>query len=283
MAVRMKRIESKRMPVTLLLVLIRERDNFIDYTIPITGDLKNPKFNLWNVLTELLGNVLIKPPSIPFMSHAKHIANEIEKFLTVKWMTRQATINKDQKEFLEKMRDFLKENPDAAISVTPIEFESKETEYILFYEAKKKYYLASHKMDADSFIKKDSVIVDEISAKDSLFVHYLNKQVADTMLFTIQEKCKAYIGKTSNTDTGNYLVEGMKKVDAQFNILVKRRENMFSSFFKENGIEKRVSFQKAENIVPFNGFSYYKIDYKGDIPKNLKKAYSQMNDLEENR
>ena len=279
LAIRLKRKDAKRLPVPLILAFIRERDNLIDYEIPITGDLKNPKFNLWNVVFEVLGNVFIKPPSIPYISHVKHVESELEKYLTVVWMTRQTSINPVQKEFLEKMKDFLIEKPDASISVTPVEFEEKEKEYILFYEAKKKYYLILHKMDGHSFIKKDSVIVDKMSSKDSLFVNYINKQVEDTMIFTIQEKCMAFLGKPAIRDSNNYLMEGRKKVDAQFYRLIKEREIMFRSFFKENGIGNRVKFQKEEYGVPFNGFSYYKIDYEGDIPKNLKKAYRQMYDL----
>ena len=35
----------------------------------------------------------------------------------------------------------------------------------------------------------------------------------------------------------------------------------------------------AKDNLPFNGFSYYKIDYKGDIPKSLEKAYERINEL----
>lgn len=282
LATRLKRKESKRLPVPILLAFIRERDNLIDYDIPITGDLKNPKFNLWNVVTELLGNILIKPPSIPYMSHVKHIDNEIEKFLTVRWMTRQVSVNQEQKEFLEKMNDFLKENPGASISVTPEEFEEKEKEYILFYEAKKKFWLASHESERTSFTKKDSAIIDKISSKDSLFMRYIHKQIPDSMLFTIQEKCLAYIGKAGIRDTGNYLTEGRKKVDFQFSRLVKEREKVVRSFFNEASVANRIKFLKEENGVPFNGFSFYKVEYNGDLPKNLKKAYMQMNDFNRN-
>lgn len=283
LAARLKRKESKRLPVPLLLAFIRERDNFIDYEIPITGDLKNPKFNLWNVVTETLGNILIKPPSIPYMSYVKHIDNEIEKFLTVRWMTRQASVNPGQKEFLEKMNVFLKENPDAVISVTPVEFEEKEKEYILFYEAKKKFWLVSHESDKAAFSKKDSAVVDKMSIKDSLFVRFIDRQIKDTLLFTIQEKCIAYIGKTGIRDTGNYLTEGRKKVDFQFSRLVKEREKVVRSFFDEVSVANRIKFLKEENGVPYNGFSFYKVDYKGDLPKNLKKAYRQMNELKGNQ
>jgi hypothetical protein len=282
LAIRLKRKESKRLPVPLLLAFIRERDNFIDYSIPISGDLKNPRFNLWNVVTDLLGNILIKPPSIPYMSHVKHVNNELEKFLTVKWMTRQVSVNPEQKKFLEEMNDFLRENPEASITVTPVEFEEKEKEYILFYEAKKKFWLTSHESERASFSKKDSAVIDKISSKDSLFVRFINRHVTDTMIFTMQEKCMAYLGKSAINDTGNYLAEGRKKIDFQFSRMVKERERVFRSFFKEISSGNRIRFNKDDNRVPFNGFSFYKIDYKGDMPKKLKKAYMQMNDLNSN-
>ncbi len=278
LAIRLKRKESKRLPLPLILAFIRERDNLIDYEIPITGDLKKPNFHMSDVVFDLLANIFIKPPSIPYMSHVAHIQNEEEKYLTVKWMTRQMTISKEQIEFLKKMRDFLEEYPDASITVTPVEFEEKEKEYILFYEAKKKYYLESHKLNGSSFNKEDSIILDKMSVKDSPFVHHINKQVKDTMMFTFQEKCLAYLGKAEGKNKGNYSQAGKKIVDEQFLRLTKGRESLFRSFFTGTGIENRIKFQKQENTVPFNGFSFYRIDYKGDIPKGLKKAYSQANE-----
>jgi Domain of Unknown Function (DUF748) len=283
LAVRLKRKEAKRLPVPLLLAFIRERDNLIEYEIPVKGDLKDPKFNLWNVVFKLLGNILIKPPSIPFISHVKHVESEVDKFMAVVWMTRQTSISPAQKEFLTEMHDFLKKNPEASITVTPEEYDAKEKEYILFFEAKKKYWLVSHKTDGSSLSIKDSSIVDKMNVKDSLFVHYLNKHTGDSMMFTLQERCNAYIGKTGIQDSGKNKTAGSRLVEARYSQLVKTRENSFLAFFKEPEIAKRIHFQKAVYSVPYNGFSFYKIDYKGDIPKNLKKAYSQMNELNGNR
>jgi hypothetical protein len=283
LAVRLKRKEAKRLPVPLLLAFIRERDNLIEYEIPVTGDLKDPKFNLWNVVFKILGNILIKPPSMPFISHVKHVNSEIDKFLAVVWMTRQSSISPDQKDFLTEMHDFLKKNREASISVTPQEYEAKEKEYILFYEAKKKYWLLSHKTDGPSLSTKDSATVDKMNVKDSLFVHYLNKHAGDSMMFTLQERCKAYIGKTGIQDSGINTTAGSRIVEVRYSQLVKTRENSFLAFFKEPEIANRIHFQKAVYSVPYNGFSFYKIDYNGDIPKNLKKAYRQMNELNGNR
>ncbi len=77
-------------------------------------------------------------------------------------------------------------------------YANKEKEYILFFEAKKIFYLLTNNINARSFNEEDSEKVDKMSAKDSVFVQYLNKQVNDSMLFTIQEKCSVLIDSANS-------------------------------------------------------------------------------------
>ncbi len=191
----MTKREEKKLPLPLILHFVRERDNLVNYKIPINGDLNDPKFNLWDVVTDALANIFIKPVSLPYVVQVDHVNNELEKFLAVKWMPRQTTLSAQQERFLKKVKDFLKDNPEASITVTPVNYEDKEKEYILFYAAKKKYFLDTHKKEASSFSDDDSVEVDKMSVKESGFLHYLNKQVDTTSLFSIQDKCKAFVGR----------------------------------------------------------------------------------------
>jgi hypothetical protein len=41
--------------------------------------------------------------------------------------------------------------------------------------------------------------------------------------------------------------------------------------------------EASETGIPFNGFSYYKITYKGDFPESLLKAYSDINEMDNKR
>jgi hypothetical protein len=52
------------------------------------------------------------------------------------------------------------------------------------------------------------------------------------------------------------------------------------SFFKENGTSNRVEFKAGVNLTPYNGFSFYKIEYQGDYPDYLLKAYQRMSELD---
>ncbi len=227
----MTRREGKRLPLPLILSFVRERDNLVDYSIPIHGDLKDPKFNLWNVVTEVLSNIFIKPVSIPYIVKVDHVNNEIEKYLTLKWMPRQTSLSEQQENFLNKIKIFLKDNPDASISITPLNYDDKEKEYILYYEAKKKYFFNTHKKDEATYSKEDSIAVDKMSVKESNFLRYLNKQVDTTALFTIQDKCKAFVGRKQGLDSIQILRHAAKIVDNTVCHAPEKQGNQISFLF----------------------------------------------------
>jgi hypothetical protein len=214
---------------------------------------------------DLLTNIFVKPATGPYRMQVKNIETEIEKSLTLKWTMRQHSLLPNQEKFVNAMVDFLINNPDASITVYPMQYTEKEKEHILFFEAKKKYFLLLKDQNALSLNEDDSLKVDKMSVKDSLFVHYLNKKVGGNMLFTIQEKCNKFIGSAI--------------VNAKFKQLNKEREDSFISQFKKKGVQNRVKIYTGENNTPYNGFSFYKILYKGEIPESLIKAYRKMNEL----
>jgi hypothetical protein len=256
--------DAKWIPSPLLMFFIRERGKVIDYEIPITGNLKDPQFNLSNAVFDIVRNIFVKSATFPYKVQENKTGNEIEKSLALEWNMRQTSLLPDQKFFLNEMADFLLNNPDATIDVHPVQYVEKEKEYILFFEAKKKYFQSFKYNNALFLSEDDSLKVDKMSAKDSLFVNYLSNQVPDTMMFTIQEKCNNLIGSAI--------------IDVRFKQLIKEREDAFMSLFKEKNVESRVKIYSGENNIPYNGFSFYNIIYNGKLPESLIKAYHQMNE-----
>jgi len=262
-----RRIKNKAtswIPLWLIMGFVRERGNVIDYKIPITGNLKNPKFHLHDVLFDVLKNIFIKPATVPYGMEVKNIETEIEKALTLKWVMRHSSLTSKQEKFIERMADFLVKNPDASITIYPQQYEIKEKEYILFYEAKKKYFLKVNNKSKQSFSEEDSVIVDKMSIKNAVFVNYLNKHIKDSLLFTIQDKCVSFL------DTSI--------VNNKSSQLNKARKNVFLAFFIDRNVEKRIRISEGENIIPFDGFSFYKIAYKGEYPESILRAYRKLDE-----
>ncbi len=104
-----------------------------------------------------------------------------------------------------------------------------------------------------------------MSVKDSQIVNYLNTKINDSLIFTIQEKCNRLIG--SNT------------IDNHFQKLVQQRESTFLSYFTNCDTKKQIIFSEAKNSIPYNGFSFFQIEYQGDFPTSLLRAYRKMNEL----
>lgn len=265
---RLRKKDTKWIPVPLIMSLVRTPGSAIDFDIPIAGNLKNPKFKIWGAIGEVLKNIFVKPPSSLYLAHVKEEDNEVEKMLTIKWPMRSSMLQPLQEKFLSKMANFLKNNNDATITIAPREYADKEREYALFFEAKRKYYLLTHGQTGGPLRTKDSVEIDKMSIKDSAFVKYLDAYVHanDNLLFTIQDKCLAYIGEAN--------------VNASYQQLQKARKEAVLNYFRDKGVQDRVKSEQGMVIVPRDGFSYFKIDYQGELPPDLIKAYNEMNDLD---
>jgi hypothetical protein len=264
---RIKRKDAKWLPLPLIMAFVRERGNAINYEIPITGNLNDPKFHIKDILLHLLENIFIKPPTTPYGIKVATVEKKIERSLILKWEMRDSNFKEGQNKFLRKTAEFLKENESSEIAVYPMNFVEKEKEYILFFEAKKKYFLIKENRKTLSFSKEDSVFVARMSVKDSGFIRYLDKHVGKEMIFTVQEKCQRFVGN--------------EIVSKQFEELTRKRKEEFLKYFKETQTTGRVKMHSPENIVPYNGFSYYKINYNGEFPEKLRKAYEELNELNE--
>lgn len=262
---KVKNKENKWIPMNLLMALVRERGNVIDYSIPITGNLKNPKFHLKDVIFDLLKNIFVKPPTTPYGIQVNNVESEIEKLLTLTWQMRQSELQSDQEKFVKKISDFLEDNPNANITVRPEYYAAKEKEYILFYEAKKRYFLQANNIKDEKLSDKDSVKIDKMSTRDSLFLKYLNKNVKSGLSFTLQQKCARLVGN--------------KIVSAKYNMLNEARINNFMAYFKKKKVDKQITVAQGKEVIPYNGFSLYAIEYKDKFPESLVGAYKKLNKL----
>jgi hypothetical protein len=265
LAKRVDNKEVKKLPMKLIMSIIRDRGNVIDYQIPITGNLRRPTFHIGDVIRDALVNILEKPVTTPYRIRVKELETDIERSLTLKWELRQFTPDNNQIEFMNKMAEFLSDNPKAYISVQPHLYEPKEKENILLFEARKKYFMAIHNIKSAGFNSNDSLTVAQMSIKDKSFNEYLDKHTKSRLVYTTQGKSALFIGN--------------KEINEHYKQLNRNREKAFLQPFIKKGVLKQVKFASPESVVPFDGYSFYKIFYHGELPEILLTAYSRMNEL----
>ena len=81
------------LPLNLAMFFVKERGNVIDYDVPITGNLNNPKFILRDVIVDALKNIFVKPLTTPYRFEVRNTETEIENWLSLKWEMRRNYLN----------------------------------------------------------------------------------------------------------------------------------------------------------------------------------------------
>jgi len=261
---RQKKRDTRWLPIPLAFALLRERGNVIDYDIPIHGNLNKPRFNFWDPVLDVLVNLFIKPPTIPYGIHVRNVENKLEKSINIKWALHSCRLASNTEKFMEDLVAFLEKNEDSQLNIQPNVYQEKEEEYLLLFEARKRYYLQIHHKRIRSFTSEDSIEVEKIASKDPGFLVYLNKNITDSLLFTVQHKSLNVIGE--------------KALASKFSLLKRNRKNHFLSYFPKN-LWHRLVFLPSKKVIPFNGQSLYEISYKGEIPESLVNEYKKYNDL----
>ncbi len=260
---RLKQKGISWLPMRLILSIVKSKGNVIDYNVPITGDLKSPNFNLWDVIGDILTNIFVKPPSLGHILKVKNVEQKLEKNFTVKWGMIESQFTKKQSNFLQKIAKFLKENPQTKIRFEPMIYVSKEKEYIIYYEAKKKFYMSTYNLK--SITSADSIKIFRMSNRDTSFVQYIKEKNTNPEAYSVYHYAKSIVDS--------------KVVDKHYADLLKQREANVRSYFQAEGVENQISVAAAKSTIPVNGFSYYLIEYKGDYPYEVIDAYYKMNDL----
>jgi len=255
--------DTRWLPMNLGMAILREKGNVIDYEVPINGKLGNPSFNFWDIISDIFNNIVFKPTSTSYRMDVRKVEQKLEKSQRITWKMRSSTIGNEEQDYIAKIIQFLKNDASASIEVRPKNFNEKEKELILLFEAKRRYFLS---LSGDQELSEyDSLEVARMSIKDQGFLMYLNSQVKDPTLFTVQDKSLRMIGA--------------KRINILFSQLIKKREQAFKSAFIEAKVIQQVQWMNTLYTVPYSGFSYFDIKYRGEMPDYLAEAFDKMNKL----
>jgi len=266
-----KRIKNKNntwIPLPIIMAFVRERGNVIDYEVPINGNLGDPTIKFRDIILDVLKNIFVKPITTPYRMKVSNVESELEKSHTIKWPYLESQLTFQQENYIEKIAKYLDKNPKAEIVIKPLLYTIKESELALLFEAKKMFYLNKKSIKESSLTEKDSLLIVNLSIKDPDFNSYLNKQVKNKLLFTVQDKSSKLINASL--------------VNKHLDRLNSERKSLFLSYFSKDKMYERVKFSASTSTIPYYGFSCFEIIYKDELPNYLIDASIEMNQLNRN-
>jgi hypothetical protein len=231
-----KKIKNKtamHLPVKLVLAILRDKKGNITLTVPVEGDLNDPKFSWWKVAVQVLKNLFNKAVSAPASLLASATGGNEDELKEIKFDYGQESLTEKQLSNLKKIADMLNDKPELLMDLKQTLDPAKDLENLTFFQAKKRFYTETRKspFPADSISKDDLVSINTMSVTDTAFLSYLNKKVnvTDPLVSTL-EKCTSFLGAENlknlqkanldkrNRSIGNYLTTKLNLPPNRFSI-----------------------------------------------------------------
>ncbi|KEI70573.1 DUF748 domain-containing protein [Endozoicomonas elysicola] len=111
--------EAVDLPIRLALALLKDRNGQIDITLPVSGDLDNPEFELGPVIRTALFNLITNIISAPFDLLASLVGGDAEEMKFVNFEPGNFNINRsEQIESLDKLAKALRDRPGLQLEVS---------------------------------------------------------------------------------------------------------------------------------------------------------------------
>ena len=226
------------LPVRLAASLLKDNKGVINLDIPVSGDLNDPDFSIWNTIWMILKNLIVKVATAPYKLVAGFFDGNESSAKEFEIEYGSGSVDADKT--ISGISKLMESKPELKINFIQVADSVEEVNLLAIRSIKKQYL--SQKLGSDSV---SSGKIDSLSVFDSTFVEYLNSRLSTTDTITPpQQKCI----QLSDMKTIGIKVQNLK---------LKRNQDLLdqlrSSGANENMITIRNAFDsevESENNVP---------------------------------
>jgi len=161
---------ATRLPVKLGLALLKDRKGEIHLDIPVSGTIDDPQFSVWNIMTQVIGNLIAKAATSPFaLLGAASGGGEGMQY--VEFTPGRATIPEDGLKKVDALSTALSEKPSLKLEIAGYVSPEADREGL-------KQYLMQRKVKAqrlNDLVKKGgpATSVDEVTVAPEEYEKYL--------------------------------------------------------------------------------------------------------------
>ena len=249
---RKKHIDAqlKRVPLKTAIELLTDLNGKISLSIPLFGNVNNPKFSLRKVVMGTLGNVLLKATATPFaaMARSKNIKIDDLSLLEIDMLTPDFTLEQYQK--IDLLAEMMNEKQEINLQMVQQFNLQKAMAELAVFNLKRDYYLQEHP-SIDGTKRLSLVEIEKVrSIKDG-----------DAGFTAYYKSVCAGKGKLSDRALNYYTPDSVKtevlrKAQIRNNILTRYLTQ------QKNINKKRVSIRTADDatLVVYKGKEKYSIE-----------------------
>jgi flagellar motor protein MotB len=245
---RVKSPQATKLPVKFAISLLKNRKGEIRVDIPVTGSLDDPKFSVFKIILQVLGNLVAKAATSPFALLGAMVGGgeqlEYAEFEYGSAEVKGETLNK-----LKTMVKVLQDRPEIRLEVEGHADMEKDREALktLFFQRK----LKTQKLKETAKKGQPAVPVDEIKIETSEYARYLKKAYKGEKF----PKPKNFLGFAKNIpvpEMEKLMLTHTEVKEGNLRDLVLQRSRKVKDFLvREGKIEpERIFIVEAKSLAP---------------------------------
>lgn len=128
-----------KVPIKLAMVLLKDKNDNIQFDIPVTGNPSNPEFKLFPIVWKTFTKFIAKAASKPMSAVSSIAGTNPEDLEKMSFEYGQKTLTEKQKQTLNQIVDICQQKPALFFSFIQMTHVEEEIEAIALIEAKKKF------------------------------------------------------------------------------------------------------------------------------------------------
>ncbi len=187
---RTKDTTAMKVPVRLGLYLMKDKNDEIEFEIPVSGNPSDPRYKLGKIIWKAFGNMMLKAVTSPFTALKGLVGENPESLHLLVFDIAQDSLNQEQRTKMETLATILKKKTELILIMTQTSDPEKEKDLIAIQLVKKEY-LESIATDPKILKSAASALKDD----DPKLLEYIRKAVPSVDSIGIQRASNQHIDK----------------------------------------------------------------------------------------
>lgn len=164
--------EAYNLPIKMAVAMLKDRNGDIPLDIKVSGDLSDPKYNVWKVVGQILKEIVVKAATSPYNAIANGLSTDEESTKRINLANSASVLTDKQLNKLNKFSEVLIQKPELTLLINPYYNVENESKKLALFLTKANFL----NIDKDSLSIEEITKITNLNTKDSLFLSFVNKQ-----------------------------------------------------------------------------------------------------------
>jgi len=182
-----------KLPLKLAVSLLKDVHGDINFTIPVKGNINDPKFKFFPIILKILKDLIVKAVAAPYKLLVRTFNANEDDLRDVKYDYLQADIEKRQSKALNMVARVLNQKKELRAELVHMNNPDWEKNQYALFEVKRLFYMETK--NKDQLTLDDSLAIDQIPRLDTAFVQFIKQKAGKEITSDIEAACVDLVGQ----------------------------------------------------------------------------------------